>query len=61
MLVRSRVFTKVELVFLHVGHTHEVIDQVFVVISHWLSTTNEDVSTLPSAVSELLKPYVCEL
>ena len=47
LLVRSGVFTKVELDFLHVGHTHEVIDQVFAVISHWLSSTNEDVSTGP--------------
>eukprot|EP01051_Picozoa_sp_SAG22_P024208 SAG22_NODE_6607_length_832_cov_0.821282_2_plen_88_part_00 len=33
--------------FLHVGHTHEVIDQVFAVISDYLRTTDDDVSTLP--------------
>jgi hypothetical protein len=47
VLVRTGVFTKVELDFLHVGHTHEVIDQVFAVIAHWMRDTGDDLSTLP--------------
>ena len=47
VLVRAGVFTKIELDFLHVGHTHEVIDQVFAVIANWMRHTGADLSTLP--------------
>ena len=63
LLVRAGVFTKVELDFLHVGHTHEVIDQVFAVVGHWMRATDDDLSTLPNlmeAVKTLLNPYHCE-
>lgn len=63
MLVRSGVFTKIELDFLHVGHTHEVIDQVFAVIANSMQDTGEDLSTLPqfmAFVVSLVKPVVCE-
>ena len=48
VLVRAGVFTKIELDFLHVGHTHEVIDQVFAVIANWMQHTGVDLSTLPN-------------
>ena len=63
VLVRSGVFTKIELDFLHVGHTHEVIDQVFAVIANSMRDTGEDLSTLPqfmAFVERLVKPVVCE-
>ena len=63
LLVRAQVFTKVELDFLHVGHTHEVIDQVFAVVGHWMRTTDADLSTMPAmmaAVAQLLRPHHCE-
>lgn len=63
MLVQTQVFTKVELDFLHVGHTHEVIDQVFAVIGNWMRETDKDLSTLPLLmfhIEELLKPYHCD-
>ena len=47
LLVRTGTFTRVEFNFLHVGHTHEVIDQIFAVTSDYLRSTDDDVTTLP--------------
>ena len=46
LLVHGGLFTSVELDFLHVGHTHECIDQVFAVIANWMRGTEDDISTL---------------
>ena len=54
---------EVNLDFLPVGHTHEVIDQVFAVIAHWLHHTNEDISTfdkLQAKVKQILGAYHSE-
>ncbi|XP_062609674.1 uncharacterized protein LOC134271502 [Saccostrea cucullata] len=45
LLVRKRIFYEVQLSFLHVGHTHEDIDQMFSVIADHLR--HKDAATLP--------------
>ena len=42
LLVRTGTFTRVEFNFLYVGHTHEVIDQIFAVISDYLRSTDDE-------------------
>ena len=63
LLVYAGTFTEVNLDFLPVGHTHEVIDQVFAVISDWLRKTDVDVSTfdlLQQQVAEMLDAHHTE-
>uniref|UniRef100_A0A8W8JJX8 DUF7869 domain-containing protein n=1 Tax=Magallana gigas TaxID=29159 RepID=A0A8W8JJX8_MAGGI len=51
LLVRRRIFYEVQLSFLHVGHTHEDIDQMFSVIADNLR--HKDAATLPE-MSDIL-------
>ncbi|XP_061164113.1 uncharacterized protein LOC133195610 [Saccostrea echinata] len=51
LLVRRRIFYEVQLSFLHVGHTHEDIDQMFSVIADNLR--HRDAATLPE-MSDIL-------
>ena len=63
LLVWAGTFTEVNLDFLPVGHTHEVIDQVFAVIADWLRHTDEDISTfdkLQAKVKQILSAYHSE-
>ena len=55
LLVHGGLFTSVELDFLHVGHTHECIDQVFAVIANWMQGTDEDISTLEKMMAQVQK------
>ncbi|XP_063406405.1 uncharacterized protein LOC134690365 [Mytilus trossulus] len=48
LLVELKVFKKIKVSFLPVGHTHEDIDQVFSRFSHWL--TDHSALTLPSLI-----------
>ena len=45
MLVHNRIFTHVNVDYMHVGHTHEDIDQWFFVLKQWFNTLDKNVAT----------------
>ena len=52
LLVHFKIFTKVTVNFLTVGHTHENIDQLFSVLNRFLLRTDKDLTTLPKLCQE---------
>jgi hypothetical protein len=59
MLVELRIFEKVKVGFLLVGHTHDHIDQMFSDFSVILNKKN--VESLPSLIECIKKAYIPEL
>jgi hypothetical protein len=58
MLVEMRIFQKVKVGFLLVGHTHDHIDQMFIHFLVTLKRTN--VGSLPSLIECIKKTYIPE-
>jgi hypothetical protein len=59
MLAQMGIFKKVKFGFLHVGHTHDHIDQMF---SHFSVTLkSKNVGSLPSLIECIKKSYILEL
>ena len=59
LLVRSGTFTEVHVDFLHVGHTHILIDQWFSSISTFLTFSDQDLSTIDKLAAAFRTEYGC--
>ena len=58
MLVELRIFQKVKVGFLLVGHTHDHIDQMFSRFS--VTLRRKEVGSLPSLIECIKKSYMLE-
>ena len=57
MLVHNGMFTHVNVDYMHVGHTHEDIDQWFSVLKQWFNTLDKNVATTEKLMIALRESY----